>query len=116
MTKSPNIFWGKVVGGKHRGKTLGFPTANIKLSHDIAEGIYISLAKVSQKPLPALTFVGTAKTFGEKEVRAETYFLTNSFDVYGKWLSIRLLKKLRENKKFKSAKELIVQMEKDKRQ
>jgi len=108
------IFWGKVVKGKKRGKSLGFPTANIKLHRKITEGIYISLAKVNRKPLPALTFVGKAKTFGEKGVLAETYFLTLSLDMYGKWVSVRLLKKIRENQKFKSAEDLILQMEKDK--
>ena len=114
MTKYPNIFWGKVIGGEHRGKSFGFPTANVKLHRKITEGIYISLAKVNRKSLPALTFVGNATTFGEKTVRAETYFLTLSADLYGKWISVRLLKKIRENQKFKSAEDLILQMEKDK--
>lgn len=108
------IFWGKVKRGAQRGKSLGFPTANINLHRNIAEGIYISIAKVKGKTLPALTFIGGAKTFGEKKVLAETYFLKFSLDVYSKWISIKLLKKIRKNQKFKSARELVMQMRKDK--
>lgn len=108
------IFWGKVKRGAQRGKSLGFPTANINLHKNISEGIYISMAKVNGKTLPALTFIGVAKTFGEKKVLAETYFLKVSFDVYGKWISIKLLKKIRQNQKFTSVRELVLQMQKDK--
>lgn len=108
------IIWGKVKKGVQRGKSLGFPTANINLHKNISEGIYISMAKVNGKTLPALTFIGGAKTFGEKKVLAETYFINSSLDVYGSWISVELLKKIRKNQKFKSAKELVVQMKKDK--
>lgn len=108
------IIWGKVKKGAQRGKSLGFPTANIALHKNIAEGIYISQVKVNGKSSPALTFIGHANTFGEKKVLAETYFLRLSIDIYGKWISIKLLKKIRKNQKFKSAKELVVQMKKDK--
>ena len=112
--KSTEFFWGKVKKGAQRGRSLGFPTANIKLHKSIPEGIYISLVKVNSKSFPSLTFIGNAKTFGEKEVRAETYFLTLSQDLYGEWISVRLLKKIRENQKFNSAEELVGQMQKDK--
>ena len=108
------IIWGKVKKGAQRGKSLGFPTANINLHKNISEGIYISMAKVNGKTLQALTFMGKAKTFDEKKVLAETYFLKLSTNVYGKWISIKLLKKIRKNQKFKSEKELVVQMKKDK--
>ncbi len=114
--KSLGVFWGKVVSGKKRGKKLGFPTANINLHKEITQGIYISQAKVNKKNYPALTFIGCAKTFGEKDVNAETYFLTFRGNIYGKWISVLLLKKIRENQKFESAATLTVQMNEDKKQ
>ena len=56
-------FWGKVKTYARRGKTLGFPTANIDLHKNIPEGIYISQTKVEGKIHPSLTFIGKARTF-----------------------------------------------------
>lgn len=108
-----NIFWGKVIKGKQRGRSLGFPTANTKLHKNIRQGIYISKAVVSQKKYPALTFIGNSKTFGEYDVKTETYFLDANPNLYGEWMSVSLIKKIRVNKKFNSKKELIAQMKKD---
>jgi len=93
---------------------LGFPTANIRLPEDIDDGIYISMASLDNKVHPSLTFIGSAKTFKETDKKAEIYFLSLNEDIYGKKISVKLLKKIRENMEFKSADELIAQMEKDK--
>ncbi len=106
-------FWGKVRKHNQRGKKLGFPTANINLRKNIPEGIYISQAKIGKLIYPALTFIGKAKTFNEKTFQAETYILDFKQNIYGQWLSIRLLKKIRDNQKFHSADDLIAQMKKD---
>lgn len=95
---------------------MGFPTANINLNKAIPEGIYISQAKLGKSISPALTFIGKAETFNEKIFQSETYILDFKKDIYGKWLSIKLLKKIRENKKFKSPQELIAQMKKDEKE
>ncbi len=105
--------WGKVKKGKQRGKTLGFPTANIALHKKIPEGIYTSAINVENKEYQAVTFIGAAKTFGEKDILAESYILDFQKNIYGKWLSIKLLKKLRDNRKFASQEELITQMKND---
>ncbi len=105
--------WGKVRKNKQRGKKLGFPTANINLTKNIPEGIYISQAKVGTSIYPALTFIGIAKTFNEKSFQAETYILNFKQNIYGKWISIKLLKKIRNNQRFNSTEELIAQMKKD---
>lgn len=112
--KHIGIFWGKVIRGKKRGKSLGFPTANVKLHRNFADGIYISLATVDKRSYPALTFIGAAKTFGERDVKAETYLFLFEENIYGKRISVRLLKKIRANQSFKSERDLIIQMNKDK--
>lgn len=106
-------FWGKVRRHNQRGRKLGFPTANINLSKNIPEGIYVSKTKIAGKEYPGLTFVGKAETFNEKKFLAENYILDFNKDIYDNWISVKLLKKIRDNKKFKSADDLIKQMKKD---
>lgn len=106
-------FWGKVRRHNQRGKKLGFPTANVNLRKSIAEGIYVSKTKVDSLWYKSITFVGTAKTFEEKNFLAEIYILDFKKNLYDKWISVELFKKIRGNKKFNSAEELIIQMKKD---
>lgn len=111
-----NKFWGKVRKHNQRGKKLGFPTANINLTKKIPAGIYISRTKVQKQKYYSLTFIGIAKTFNEQKFLAETYILDFNQNIYGKWISVELIKKIRDNQKFKSAENLIKQMQKDEQQ
>ena len=106
-------FWGKVRKHQQRGKKLGFPTANVNLYKNIPEGIYISKTKVKNLIYPSLTFIGIAKTFNEQTYQAEVYILDFKKDLYGSWITVKLLKKIRANKKFNSEKDLIAEMKKD---
>lgn len=105
--------WGKVRKHKQRGKKLGFPTANINLHKKISEGVYISKTKFDGKVHSSVTFIGKAETFNEKELFAETYILDFKQDIYGKWITVLLIKKIRDSKKFNSAEELIKEIKKD---
>ncbi|MBI2017518.1 riboflavin kinase [Candidatus Daviesbacteria bacterium] len=109
-------FWGKVKKHNQRGKKLGFPTANINLNKNIPEGIYISEIKIKNKIHPALTFIGKAKTFNEKKFQSEIYILDFNQDIYGEWMTVQLIKKIRPNQKFASEKKLIEQMKEDEKQ
>lgn len=102
-------FWGKVRKHSQRGRKLGFPTANVNLSKKIPEGIYLSETKVAGAIFPSLTFIGDAKT-------AETYILDFKKDIYNQWIAVELIKKIRENKKFKFVRDLIKQMQKDEKE
>ncbi|MBI2443247.1 MAG: riboflavin kinase [Candidatus Levybacteria bacterium] len=107
-------FRGKVRKGQQRGKKLGFPTANIPLDLKIPEGIYISLVQLDDVEHPALTFIGSAETFGETTYQSETYLLNFDSDIYDQTMSITLLQKIRESEKFTSEEALIMKMEEDK--
>lgn len=111
-----NKFWGKVRKHQLRGHKLGFPTANINLSKKIPEGIYFSQTKIKNQKFCSLTFIGKAETFNEKKYHSETYILNFNKNIYGSWVTILLLKKIRKNKKFSSATKLIDQMKKDEQQ
>lgn len=107
------LFWGKVKEGRKRGKKLGYPTANITLHKKIPEGIYISEIMIEENKYPAATFIGKAEMFGEKEKKAEVYILDFNKNLYGKWVTVYIFKKIRDNKKFPSSNELIKQIKKD---
>lgn len=109
-------FWGKIKKHNQRGKGLGFPTANVALHKKIPEGIYVSLTKIEKKIYPSVTFIGVAKTFNEAKYLSETYILDLKKDIYDKWISVELLKKLRNNKKFSKVEDLIEQMKKDEKE
>ena len=107
---------GEVQKGQSRGKKLGFPTINFPMTEKIEEGIYVSKIVIAEKAYNALTFIGSAKTFNETIVQAETYVFDFDQDIYGRSVSVSLLKKLRDNKKFDSEELLVKQMETDKKQ
>ncbi len=109
-------FWGKVRKNIQRGKDLGFPTANVRLSKSIPEGIYVSKTRIKNIWHKSATFIGAAKTFGETRFHAEIYILDFNESLYGKWISVELIKKIRDNKRFDSAKDLIKQMKKDEKE
>lgn len=107
------VFFGKVQKGQNRGKDLGFPTANIKLHKKIPEGVYASQVKVNGGNYAAATFIGSSKTFNEKDYKSESYILDFNEEIYGKFITVKLLKKLRGNIKFSSKEELVEQIKKD---
>jgi len=106
---------GIVQKGASRGKELGYPTANIALQEDVPHGIYISTIRIGTSSVwhPAITFVGDAKTFEESLVQAETYIFDFNEDIYDTRVTINLLEKIRENKKFDTVDALIKQIEHD---
>lgn len=106
-------FWGKVRKSQQRGQKLGFPTANINLTKQIPEGVYISQTKVDKNNHSSLTFIGKASTFNERQVKAESHILDFNKNIYNKWITVKLLKKIRNNQKFNTSKDLICQIQKD---
>lgn len=109
-------FSGKIKQNIGRGKQLGFPTANMSIPDDFDEGIFIGEALYNKGVYPALVFVGSPITYNEYDKKAEVYLLDFDEDLYGMDLEIHVLKKLRENMKFKSEEELVAQMQEDERQ
>lgn len=107
------ILSGVVIRGKNRGKALGFPTANFNINKSTPPGTYISTTKVGDIDYPSVTFVGTVDTFDEQDYMGESYILDFDKNIYGENISVSFIKKLRENQKFDSEKQLIEQMKID---
>jgi riboflavin kinase/FMN adenylyltransferase len=110
---------GKVVSGAKRGRSLGFPTANIGLEDNNklipANGIYIVEFFIASKMYYGLMNIGTRPTFEDsQEVVIEVYLYDFDEDIYGEYVSVNILQRLREEVKYPGREELIKQMEIDK--
>ena len=107
---------GQVIRGSERGKTLGFPTANLRPQNRVipARGVYVTGTLIEGQWRRSVTNIGVRPTFGdETEPSVETFVLNWSGDLYGDVVRVRFLHRLREEKKFTSVDELKRQIERD---
>ncbi len=103
--------------GLGMGTKMGVPTVNIPLSEEscpLPRGVYRSAAVIDGTLYAAITNVGKCPTFGERELHAETNIIGFTGVVYGREAIIYFLEYLREEKTFKSKKELLMQINVDK--
>jgi riboflavin kinase/FMN adenylyltransferase len=95
---------GRVVAGERRGRTLGFPTANLHVPARVlvpAHGVYAVRAHLSgAAPQPAVLNIGVRPTFGEARRTIEAHLLDWDGDCYGRWLEIELVARLRGEQRF----------------
>ena len=118
---SPYELRGPVVPGDQRGRTLGYPTANLVPDNALCypgNGVYACQAAVleggSWRWWPAATSVGVRPTFVTgRGVLVEAYLVGYSGDLYGQELRLTFLQRLRGEKRFDSAEELVEQMHRD---
>jgi riboflavin kinase / FMN adenylyltransferase len=110
---------GTVVHGHHRGRTIGFPTANIPPdpTHIVpARGVYLCGARVHDFEHPvsaAMVNIGHAPTFGMERLMVEAHLLDFEGDLAGKELEIHFYKRLRDEVKFAGVDALVAQLEHD---
>jgi riboflavin kinase/FMN adenylyltransferase len=121
MLGRPFSLLGTVVHGDHRGRTLGFPTANLDLHHEARppRGVYSSRVALDGRDYRAITCVGLRPTFeGRTPLRevVETHVLDFDRDLYGRDIEVRFVGRLRDERKFPSADVLIEQMKRDRDQ
>ena len=106
-----------VIHGEHRGRNLGTPTINLKISKYKLlpmEGVYFSFTFYNKKRYNSITSISNNPTFKNKEISFETYIFNFDEEIYRKEVKVELLNFLRKPEKFKNLKELITQIEKDK--
>ena len=110
---APFLLEGEVVSGDRRGRTLGFPTANLVPDEAYVypgHGIYAAFAN----GMPAAVNVGVRPTFETgRGVLIETYVIDEELDLYGKTLRVAFIARLRGEKRFESVDELVAQMHRD---
>jgi len=95
---------GEVVRGAGRGRTLGFPTANVKTDRPLGlpVGVYVCRATIRSSHHRAVVNVGVRPTFGENELAVEAHVIDFSGDLYNERVVLTFLRRLREERKFPS--------------
>jgi len=110
---------GTVIKGENRGgKLLGFPTANLNLIDELItkKGVYAVTVVINEKIYKGVTNIGYNPTFGNNALSVETHLLDFSGDILGKTIKVNFLQRLRDEKPFKTIKELSDQIAQDIRQ
>lgn len=105
----------EVVSGNQLGRKLGFPTANMDITNrtDITNGVYRSQIVVDGVVYNAMSNVGIRPSVDGTGRWLETHIFNFHGDLYGKVLSVRLVEKIRDERKFASVAELRQQLEHD---
>ena len=107
---------GLVVEGDKRGRTIGFPTANVDVWAEQvlpAHGVYATLALVDGQPWPAATNIGVRPTVDGYHHRVEAHLLDFAGDLYGRNLQLQFLHRVRPEQKFGGLDELKAQIAAD---
>jgi len=106
---------GPVENGAGRGHSLGFPTANLRIPAKLLpkDGVYSAIARYDGRDYPALVSIGTNPQFGGRERTVEAWLRDFAQTIYGRELSLRELRFLREQRLFGEVGELVKQMELD---
>lgn len=112
----PYTLWGKVAHGDKRGRTLGFPTANIYLhrQHVAVSGVFAVRAHgIDAQPYNGVANVGTRPTFDGTRVLLEVNLFDFNRDIYGVDVEIEFCHKLRDEKRYDDFSELVAQIHRD---
>lgn len=109
---------GKVIEGKRLGRTLGYATANMRLHRKVTPlaGIFaVRVSGADRGPRDAVASLGTRPTVGGGEVLLEAHVFDFDGDLYGRYLSVDFVEKLRDEARFASLDALVAQMHVDAR-
>jgi riboflavin kinase/FMN adenylyltransferase len=106
---------GRVVHGNHRGKTLGFPTANLRVVGLVLppDGVYAVDVRIKQRRYGGVANLGKRPTFGDNERGLETYVFDFDGDLYGHLIEVSFVEQLRGEFKFPSVDALVEQISRD---
>lgn len=115
----PHVLSGTVVSGRHLGRTLGIPTANLHLPEGVIVprfGVYACRALAEGRACPAVTNVGTRPTVSGKNLNVESWILGYDGDLYEKEITVEFLKFLRPERKFDSLEQMKAEIQKNARE
>jgi riboflavin kinase/FMN adenylyltransferase len=96
---------GKVVHGHHRGKVMGFPTANIQTEKELIpkNGVYAAKVKIDQDMYDGACNIGPNPTFGDNAIAIEVFIFDFAGDLYGRELRVYFVERIRDERKFPDA-------------
>ncbi len=96
---------GRVVAGEQRGRTIGFPTANIHLHRHQSplQGVYaVELFGLEQEPLPGVANLGRRPTVGGTRLQLEVHLFDFDREIYGRNVHVNFLRRIRDERTFES--------------
>jgi riboflavin kinase/FMN adenylyltransferase len=113
----PHFLRGTVVAGDQRGRTLGFPTANLENEVELlpAHGVYAVRAEIDDNGvlLPGVANIGIRPTFAGSALRVEVHLLDFAGDIYGRALRVELIARVRGEQRFDGIDALVAQIATD---
>lgn len=107
---------GKVIRGAQLGRQLGYPTANVNLNRRLSpvHGIFaVRVSGIADAPLDAVASVGTRPTFMGTKPLLEVHIFDFDSDIYGRYIQVDFVARLRDEEKFENAAALVEQMHRD---
>lgn len=117
MLNLPYTISGEIIHGRQIGRTIGFPTANMKYKENFIlpkEGVYYTNIMVNNNIYKGITSIGSNPTVEGKVITVETYILNFDREIYGEKVELSFIKKIRDMQKFNGIDELKSELERDK--
>lgn len=112
----PYAMSGRVVRGEQLGRKLGFPTANVDLRRRRSPvmGIFaVRVRGLRGEPVDGVASVGSRPTFDGKKALLEVHLFDFEREIYGEFISVEFIARLREQKRYESVDDLVAQMHVD---
>ena len=116
LLNRPYALDGTVVYGTQRGaQLLGFPTANVEVIHELLpkKGVYVCFVRWKQQQFQAVVNVGINPTFRNSPLTVEAHLLNFDGNLYGEWIHVLFLKRLRDEVAFSTPEALAAQISAD---
>jgi riboflavin kinase/FMN adenylyltransferase len=109
---------GKVVMGNQIGQKIGFPTANIDLDNDFklipSIGVYAILIEYQNVTYKGMLNIGIRPTLNINKLSIEAHIFGFNKDLYGQYIKVLFVDKIRDEQRFNGLDELVIQLQKDK--
>lgn len=110
---------GKIVKGKQLGRTIGFPTANLKIEEDFKliplNGVYVVKSIIENKTVYGMMNIGFNPTVSGEDLSIEINYIDFNDDLYDKTIKVSILERIRDEEKFDSIELLKKQLEEDRK-
>ena len=110
---------GKIIKGDELGRKIGYPTANLKIFEKYKlkpqNGVYLTRTKLKKQTYFGMMNIGIRPTISAKNNQIETHLFDFNGNLYGHEMTLEILEKIREEKKFKSIEKLKIQLDIDKK-
>ncbi|MDD3271483.1 MAG: bifunctional riboflavin kinase/FAD synthetase [Syntrophomonadaceae bacterium] len=108
---------GQIIEGEHRGRTIGFPTANLAVNSEQnvpGKGVYAARAQIKEHIFQAVVNIGSKPTFHEEyPISIEAHLIDFHDDIYGEKLRLYFIDKIRDERRFNNVEELVGQISRD---